>query len=304
MISQRSGPARTPGAGITQRHADAVRRAAAEFAAELAARRTARFDSQRELAHEMRYTPSYISHIMSGRQNPSRTFARRADQVLGTGRVFEELWRAFEAARRAPHDFGAEVPAPGAGFTADPAGIGESGGIDDFAAPISSVPRATEFPRGDTGFLRTASAGEHGRRGGVRAAEVEPEKLALIIAEMDGDPVGMILENMFRAVSDLPAGPVSRVAVHLRRMGRVREAEILISIAGNRSSSTVKYGELADLLRQEGLISSEAEFAALVRRRRANVQLALENGTGFHGSGIGLPGAVPGHGVLPADREA
>ncbi|WUE13533.1 peptide deformylase (plasmid) [Nonomuraea sp. NBC_00507] len=50
--------------------------------------------SKKALAEAMRFDPSYISHIESGRHQASEDFARRADAVLSAG---GEIWRAWQA---------------------------------------------------------------------------------------------------------------------------------------------------------------------------------------------------------------
>jgi len=65
-----------------------------QFAALLAAWRTRRGLSQKELARQMGFDPSYISHVESGRYRPTQDFARRAEAVLDAG---QDIWRGYVA---------------------------------------------------------------------------------------------------------------------------------------------------------------------------------------------------------------
>ncbi|WP_206281908.1 helix-turn-helix domain-containing protein [Streptomyces amritsarensis] len=73
--------------------------AAAAFAAELTYQRADRGLSIRALAKTMAFDPSYISHIEAGRLAPTEEFARRADQALGTGDLFERRCLDYTRAR-------------------------------------------------------------------------------------------------------------------------------------------------------------------------------------------------------------
>ncbi len=71
---------------------------AAEFVAELKRRRAARGWTQKQLAAEMGFHPSYVSHVEAGRHPPTEDFAQRADHCLGAGGA---VWRLFDAFHRA-----------------------------------------------------------------------------------------------------------------------------------------------------------------------------------------------------------
>jgi peptide deformylase len=55
--------------------------------------------SQKRLAGDMGYDPSYVSKIESGQQQPTRDFAARADQVLQAGGSITRRWREYASAR-------------------------------------------------------------------------------------------------------------------------------------------------------------------------------------------------------------
>jgi transcriptional regulator with XRE-family HTH domain len=59
--------------------------AAEDFIADLKHWREVRGLSQKRLATDMGYDASYVSKIESGHQQPTRDFARRADEVLNAG---------------------------------------------------------------------------------------------------------------------------------------------------------------------------------------------------------------------------
>ncbi|MEQ4725017.1 peptide deformylase [Nonomuraea sp. B19D2] len=58
--------------------------------------------SKRALAEAMRFDPSYISHIESGRHQASEDFARRADAVLSAGGEIWRAWQTGQANKAAP----------------------------------------------------------------------------------------------------------------------------------------------------------------------------------------------------------
>ncbi len=84
----------------TENEAPSVEQAVEAFAAELAHWRDVRGKSQRKLAGEMGFDPSYVSHIESGRHRPTEGFARRADEVLNTGKAIWRRWQEYDAASR------------------------------------------------------------------------------------------------------------------------------------------------------------------------------------------------------------
>lgn len=71
-----------------------IEQAAATFAAELARWRTNRGLSKKQLATQMGFDPSYVSHMERHRHRPTADFARRAELVL---RADGAIWRAFVA---------------------------------------------------------------------------------------------------------------------------------------------------------------------------------------------------------------
>ncbi|MGW4505822.1 helix-turn-helix domain-containing protein [Streptomyces sp. NPDC004436] len=73
--------------------------AAAEFAAEVASWRKKRKVSQKKLAADMGFDPSYISKVEGGRSKPTADFAHRADGRLQAGGAIIAKWQAYEAAK-------------------------------------------------------------------------------------------------------------------------------------------------------------------------------------------------------------
>src|SRR5690349_24217980 len=67
-------------------------RAADAFVAELSRWRTERGMSKKQLAAEMGFDPSYLSHVEAHRHRPTEDFARRAEAVLQAGGA---IWRRF-----------------------------------------------------------------------------------------------------------------------------------------------------------------------------------------------------------------
>lgn len=65
----------------------------AAFGARLRSLREERGWTQEELAARMEYSSTHISSVETGRKLPTLRLARSADQVLGTGELFERLWR-------------------------------------------------------------------------------------------------------------------------------------------------------------------------------------------------------------------
>jgi transcriptional regulator with XRE-family HTH domain len=62
------------------------------FVAELSRWRAERGLSKKQLAAQMGFDPSYVSHVEARRHRPTADFARRAEQVLQAGGA---LWRQF-----------------------------------------------------------------------------------------------------------------------------------------------------------------------------------------------------------------
>ena len=71
----------------------AAARAADAFAAELTRWRVERGLTKKQLATQMGFDPSYISHVESRRHRPTEDFARRAEAVLRAGGA---IWRSFQ----------------------------------------------------------------------------------------------------------------------------------------------------------------------------------------------------------------
>lgn len=70
------------------------------FAAALAKYRTERGLSKKQLAAEMGFDPSYVSHVEARRHRPTEDFARRAEVVLRAG---GEIWRRYRDYDEARH---------------------------------------------------------------------------------------------------------------------------------------------------------------------------------------------------------
>jgi peptide deformylase len=70
-----------------------VERAADAFAVELARWRMERGLSKKQLAAQMGFDPSYVSHVEGRRHRPTEDFARRAEAVLHAG---GSIWRCFQ----------------------------------------------------------------------------------------------------------------------------------------------------------------------------------------------------------------
>ncbi len=71
------------------------------FIAELQHWRKLRGLSQKQLAVQMGYDPSYISKIEGGHHRPTEGFAKRADTVLHAGLTILRRWREYDASERA-----------------------------------------------------------------------------------------------------------------------------------------------------------------------------------------------------------
>jgi peptide deformylase len=76
-----------------------VERAADAFAAALRDWRVRRGLSKKQLAAEMGFDPSYVSHVEARRHRPTEDFARRADTVLAAGGEIVRLFREYDEAR-------------------------------------------------------------------------------------------------------------------------------------------------------------------------------------------------------------
>ncbi len=70
------------------------------FASALVRRRAARGLSKKQLAAEMGFDPSYVSHVEARRHRPTEDFARRAEMVLDAGGEIWQLFLDFDRARQ------------------------------------------------------------------------------------------------------------------------------------------------------------------------------------------------------------
>ncbi len=77
-------------------------RAAEAFAAELARWRIERGLSKKQLATEMGFDPSYVSHVEGRRHRPTEDFARRAEAVLQADGAIWLRYTEYEELRRTP----------------------------------------------------------------------------------------------------------------------------------------------------------------------------------------------------------
>lgn len=85
-----------------------LQRAVDAFASELGRWRAERGMSKKQLATEMGFDPSYISHIERRRHRPTEDFARRAEAVLHSGGAIWRRYTAYDELRQGP----ARAPAP------------------------------------------------------------------------------------------------------------------------------------------------------------------------------------------------
>jgi peptide deformylase len=89
-----------------------VDRAADAFAAALVQWRAERGLSKKQLASDMGFDPSYISHVEARRHRPTEDFARRAEAALQAGGAIWQRFREYEDARQAavprPRDAGSD----------------------------------------------------------------------------------------------------------------------------------------------------------------------------------------------------
>ncbi|MFE2149100.1 helix-turn-helix domain-containing protein [Streptomyces lavendulae] len=84
--------------------------AAAEFAAEVAFWRKKRRVSQKKLAADMGFDPSYISKVEGGHSRPTADFAQRADSRLQAGGAIIAKWQVYDATREEPGPLRASAP--------------------------------------------------------------------------------------------------------------------------------------------------------------------------------------------------
>lgn len=82
-----------------------LERAAAAFADELARWRLERSLTKRQLATQMGFDPSYVSHVESRRHRPTAGFARRAEMVLHAGGAIWHRFTEYDHARSQPEPY-------------------------------------------------------------------------------------------------------------------------------------------------------------------------------------------------------
>src|SRR5690348_15834946 len=90
-------------------------KAADAFANELAQWRAERRLSKKQLAAEMGFDPSYVSHVEGRRHRPTEDFAKRAEAVLDAGGAIWQRFSEYDELRRTPRPAPAlarDSPAP------------------------------------------------------------------------------------------------------------------------------------------------------------------------------------------------
>src|SRR5262245_29372211 len=87
-------------------------RAAHAFADALAHWRSERGLTKKQLAKQMSFDPSYISHVEAGRHRPTEDFARRADAALRAGGALWQLFKEYDDARSAAGHNRGRAPQP------------------------------------------------------------------------------------------------------------------------------------------------------------------------------------------------
>ncbi|MDG4822023.1 peptide deformylase [Asanoa sp. WMMD1127] len=85
-----------------------IERAADSFAAELSRWRVERGLTKKQLATQMGFDPSYVSHVEGRRHRPTEDFARRAEAVLSAGGA---IWLRFQDYDDLRHSRGVAQPA-------------------------------------------------------------------------------------------------------------------------------------------------------------------------------------------------
>jgi hypothetical protein len=156
-----------------------VQRASAEFVAEFARWRLERGMSKKQLAAEMGFDPSYLSHVEAHRHRPTEDFAKRAEAVLQSGGA---IWRRFReydelrATARAGRQPSAGTVGAGSGAGRASGGAGRAngphsdawmpptrptrscGGISPPTAPAATIAHAARIPERSSigGCLRQA----------------------------------------------------------------------------------------------------------------------------------------------------
>src|SRR5262245_51895387 len=87
-------------------------RAAHAFSEALARWRDERGLTKKQLAKQMSFDPSYISHVEAARHRPTEDFARRADAALRAGGALWQLFREYDDARSAAGHIRPRTPHP------------------------------------------------------------------------------------------------------------------------------------------------------------------------------------------------
>jgi transcriptional regulator with XRE-family HTH domain len=90
----------------------AVEQAVDAFAVEFARWRVNRGLSKKELAAQMGFDPSYLSHVESRRHRPTEDFARRAEASLQAGGAIWQCFQQYDGLRHANSAAGAVVRDP------------------------------------------------------------------------------------------------------------------------------------------------------------------------------------------------
>jgi peptide deformylase len=105
-----------------------VQRASAEFVAEFARWRLERGMSKKQLAAEMGFDPSYLSHVEAHRHRPTEDFAKRAEAVLQSGGAIWQRFREYDELRATERAARQPAGATGAGGVRAGAGAGRANG--------------------------------------------------------------------------------------------------------------------------------------------------------------------------------
>ena len=89
-----------------------VERAAETFAALLAQWRVDRGMTKKQLAAQMGFDPSYVSHVEGRRHRPTEDFARRAEAVLGAGGAIWQKFQEYDELRHSRSSAHRDPPVP------------------------------------------------------------------------------------------------------------------------------------------------------------------------------------------------
>src|ERR1700754_4879590 len=89
-----------------------IERAAESFAAELSRWRGERGLTKKQLATQMGFAPSYVSHVEGRRHRPTEDFARRAEAVLAAGGAIWHRFQEYDEVRHARALGHRDLPVP------------------------------------------------------------------------------------------------------------------------------------------------------------------------------------------------